>query len=95
MPNRNGTTRDHALWPGLEFGGQARPDVSGAACMKDCAADVKVTSALPAANRNDHGNLESQNRHVGPQRGIDTAPASNAVAKAPDNEPKCFRRHCA
>jgi mono/diheme cytochrome c family protein len=37
LPNRNGTTVDHALWPGAELGGKARPDVTGTACMKDCA----------------------------------------------------------
>jgi hypothetical protein len=29
MPNRNGMTTAHAMWPGKELGGAAKPDVSG------------------------------------------------------------------
>jgi cytochrome c551/c552 len=83
LPNRNGTTVDHALWPGAELGGKARPDVAGTACMKDCAVDAKVTSALPDFARNAHGNLAQQNRLVGAQRGIATAPAAAAATAAP------------
>ena len=36
LPNRNGLSTAHALWPGREFGGTARPDVQGSACMKNC-----------------------------------------------------------
>jgi cytochrome c551/c552 len=87
MPNRNGMTTDHALWPGKEIG-RSRPDVVGSACMKDCAVEAKVTSMLPAFARNAHGNLAEQNRKVGAQRGIDTAQASPAAgAKAPDAKP--------
>src|SRR4051812_39947050 len=39
LPNRGGTTRDHGLW---EIKG--KPDVVNAPCMKDCVADVKVSS---------------------------------------------------
>lgn len=88
MPNRNGTSTAHALWPGNELKGAARPDVSGSRCMKDCAVDAKVTSLLPAFARNAHGNLAEQNRLVGAQRGIDTATATatagaTAAAGAP------------
>ena len=83
LPNRNGTSLDHGLWPGQEFGGRRRPDVPGTACMKNCAAEVKVTSAMPLANRNDHGDLAAQNRRVGAQRGIVTAQAVPATAGAP------------
>jgi cytochrome c551/c552 len=83
LPNRNGITVDHALWPGTELGGKSRPDVAGTACMKDCAAEAKVTSALPDFARNAHGNLAQQNRLVGAQRGIATAPASPAATAAP------------
>ena len=80
LPNRNGTTTRHALWPGREFGGTAKPDVQGSACMSHCAAEPKVGSFLPAFARNAHGNLAQQNRLVGAQHGIDTAPAAAAGA---------------
>ena len=85
LPNRNGTTTRHALWPGREFGGTAKPDVQGSACMSHCAAEPKVGSFLPEFARNAHGNLAQQNRLVGAQHGIDTAPpaaAGSAVAPA-------------
>ena len=81
LPNRNGTTVDHALWPGSEFRGRATPDVVGTACMTNCAIEAKVTSAMPDSARNDHGNLAAQNRRVGAQRGIATAQATPAVAR--------------
>lgn len=73
MPNRNGTTTAHALWPGRELRGAAKPDVQAGACMHDCPVEAKVTSMLPDFARNAHGNLAEQNRLVGPQRGVDTA----------------------
>ena len=72
MPNRDGMTTRHALWPGKEFGGTNMADTHNTACMKDCAADPKVASILPAFARNQHGNLADQNRLVGPQRGANT-----------------------
>jgi len=80
LPNRNGTTTRHALWPGREFGGAARPDVQGSTCMRECAAEPVVGSFLPAFARNAHGNLAQQNRLVGAQHGIDTAPPAAAGA---------------
>ncbi|MEK9802506.1 MAG: cytochrome c, partial [Curvibacter sp.] len=72
MPNRNGMTTDHALWPGKEFGGKVRqPDVRAVACMKDCATEARVASYLPDYARDAHGNLAEQNRLVGAQRGAD------------------------
>lgn len=72
LPNRNGTTSDHALWPGVKAG-QRAPDVAAVACMKDCAAGTKVSSLVPDFARNAHGNLAQQNRLVGAQRGADTS----------------------
>lgn len=72
LPNRNGTTTEHALWPGPEFGKRA-PDVKAVACMKDCATEPKVASLLPDHARNAHGNLAQQNRLVGAQHGDDTS----------------------
>ncbi|MDP3827281.1 MAG: c-type cytochrome [Polaromonas sp.] len=90
MPNRNGMTTKHAMWPGSEFGGTASPDAKNVACMKDCTPEPKVASFLPDFARNAHGNLAEQNRPVGPQRGVDTTrpegkalvPGAAAVAEA-------------
>jgi cytochrome c len=82
LPNRNGITTAHGLWPGKEFGGKAGPDVTGSACMRDCAVDPKVTSILPAFARNAHGNLAEQNRIVGAQRGANTGGAEAARGAA-------------
>lgn len=73
MPNRNGMTTDHALWPGTEFGGAKKPDTSNVACMANCAPEPKLASFLPDFARNAHGNLAEQNRLVGAQRGADTS----------------------
>ena len=88
MPNRNGMTVAHALWPGDGIAGtQKAPDVKGSACMKDCPVGGKVTSQLPAFARNAHGNLAEQNRLVGAQRGVNTEPAGAAkpAAAGPKN----------
>ncbi len=83
LPNRNGMTLDHAMWPGKELAAKAgQPDVTATACMKDCATEPKVASLLPPFARNAHGNLAEQNRLVGPQRGVNTA--GPAGAPAPD-----------
>lgn len=84
MPNRNGMTTQHALWPGSEFGGASKPDTRNVACMKDCASEVKLASVLPEFARNAHGNLAEQNRAVGAQRGADTTrPEVKAGAPLP------------
>ena len=72
MPNRNGMTTAHALWPGKELRAAARPDVAAVACMHKCVEGPVVASTLPDFARNQHGNLAEQNRPVGPQRGADT-----------------------
>ena len=72
MPNRNGMSTRHALWPGSEFGRAGKPDANNVLCMKDCSAEPKLASFLPDYARNAHGNLLEQNRPVGPQRGADT-----------------------
>ena len=85
LPNRNGTTMDHALWPAAQAG-KRRPDVVAVACMKDCSAAPTLASFLPDFARNAHGNLAEQNRAVGAQHGADTtqvaAPKSPAAAGA-------------
>ena len=97
LPNRQGMSTAHALWPGQELGGKAKPDVTGSRCMRDCPGAITVTSALPDFARNQHGNLAEQNRAVGPQRGADTsqpearpglAPSLHTVVKAAVPEAK-------
>ena len=89
MPNRNGMTTAHAMWPGKEFKGTAKPDTANVICMKDCAPEPKHASLLPDFARNAHGNLSEQNRLVGQQKGADTtrpetkgAPVPGAAAPA-------------
>lgn len=83
LPNRNGKSADHALWPG-EGASQRKPDVQATACMKGCAAEPELRSFLPDHARNAHGNLAEQNRSVGAQRGADTSrpPAASLRANA-------------
>ncbi len=73
LPNRKGTTTAHAMWPGPEFGGTAKPDVQGSTCMRDCRKEVVVKSFLPDYARNAHGQLADQMRLVGSTRGADTS----------------------
>jgi len=73
MPNRNGMTTQHAMWPGQEFNGTRQPDVRNTACMKNCATERSVASLLPDFARNAHGNLAEQNRGIGAQHGVDTS----------------------
>jgi cytochrome c len=81
LPNRNGMTTDHHLWPGKSMGGKP-VDVVAAACMKDCATEAKVASFLPDHARNAHGNLAEQNRIIGAQLGADTTkPAGSAITR--------------
>ena len=84
LPNRNGVTTDHGLWPGKGMGNGGKPDVKVVACMKNCATEAKVASFLPDFARNNNGNLAEQQRLVGPQRGADTTrpPAANPTAAA-------------
>ena len=85
LPNRNGVSTSHGLWPGRGLGNGGKPDVRALACMNDCADAPTVGSVLPDFARNSHGNLAEQQRSVGPQRGVDTsrpAPSADAVAKA-------------
>ncbi|NRF72343.1 c-type cytochrome [Aquincola sp. S2] len=81
LPNRDGMTTRHAMWPGSDPGARAKPDVQGSACMRDCAPTApRITSAIPDHARNAHGNLADQNRLVGPQRGMQTAGQAQAAA---------------
>ncbi len=82
LPNRNGMMTKHAMWPGKEFGGIAKPDTQGSSCMANCVTDAKVASLLPEHARNAHGNLAEQTRGFGPSVGADTTkPAANSSAE--------------
>ncbi len=82
MPNRNGMTTKHAMWPGKELGGAAKPDVKAVACMKDCPVTTGKLAELPPFARDAHGNLREQNRTVGPQRGADTSRPEGKLGEA-------------
>jgi len=79
LPNRNGMTTAHAMWPGRELGGTARPDVQGSNCMVNCKTEVVIKSFLPDYARNAHGNLAEQSRLVGESRGVDTTRPPSAA----------------
>ena len=82
MPNRDGMTTVHAMWPGKEFG-TAKPDTKNVACMKNCIPEAGKVSTLPDFARDAHGNLALQNRLVGAQHGVDTTrPEGDAAAAA-------------
>lgn len=83
LPNRNGMTTAHAMWPGQALGKPRAFDVHAKACMHDCAAEPRVASQLPDFARNNNGNLAEQQRLVGPQRGVDTTRPPGARATAP------------
>jgi cytochrome c len=80
MPNRNGMVFHEPLW---KADGQG--DVKNVACMKDCPVETTIRSFLPDFARDAHGNIQEQNRVVGPVRGADTTkPAPTApVGSAP------------
>ena len=83
MPNRNGVTTAHAMWPGKGMGKPGAFDVKATACMHDCEAEPKVASLLPDFARNNNGNLAEQQRLVGPQRGVDTTRPPGARRDGP------------
>ena len=89
MPNRNGTTTDHALWPGKEFS-KAKPDTKNTACMKNCKPDVTLSSSLPDYAWNAHGNIAEQNRPVGQTRGRDTSGRIETTAVVAPQEHPAF-----
>lgn len=89
MPNRNGMTTDHGMWPGAPasqggIGNGGIPDVQSVACMTNCKDKVELVSALPEHARDAHGNLADQNRVVGPVRGQKTV--EDAPAAAPQGD---------
>jgi S-disulfanyl-L-cysteine oxidoreductase SoxD len=72
MPNRNGMTTDHGLWPGKGMGNGGKPDVKAVACMNNCATEPKrgVVPARLRAQRarqpgraEPHGGRAARRRH--------------------------------
>lgn len=82
MPNRDGMTTDHGLWPG-----HGRPDTHNTACMKDCTGKVVIASSMPDYARDAHGELARQQRAFGPVRGVGAADAASKSAAAAASAP--------
>lgn len=105
MPNRNGMTTEHGMWPGASakkggIGNGGIPDVKNTACMKHCKPEVRIGSTLPEYARTAHGELADQNRSFGPVRGTRTlgpaaAPAARPAASTLDlaNKSGCMACH--
>lgn len=87
LPNRNGMTTDHGMWPGASaakggIGNGGKPDMNNKACMKNCKTEVRIGSTLPDYARDAHGNLAEQNRDFGPVRGQKTGAGVAATPAA-------------
>jgi cytochrome c len=81
MPNRNGMTYDHALWPSAALSGKPiKPDAQVQPCMKACKSAAEIASSLPDYALSSHGNIADQNRLVGQARGKTTGPSEVKVA---------------
>ena len=84
MPNRNGMVFYEPLWKA-----NGKGDVANVACMKDCPVETTIRSSLPDFARDAHGNIQEQNRVIGPVRGADTtkpaptAPLGSGAKAAP------------
>jgi cytochrome c len=84
MPNRNGMTWNHGLWPSAAFSGKpVGPDVKAERCMKACRKEAEVASLLPDHALASHGNLADQNRKIGQVRGIVTGPSEASAPERP------------
>jgi len=58
-------------------------DVASVACMKDCAAEIRLSSQIPDYARDSHGNLADQTRPLAAVEGIDTSRPAG-VPPSPD-----------
>ena len=67
MPNRNGMTVYTPLWDV-----KGKGDVQNVACMKNCVTELTLGSSLPDFARDAHGDINKQNRIIGPVRGAVT-----------------------
>ena len=90
LPNRNGLARMAGL---AEIRGT--PDVKNVACMKDCPVEGRVMSSLPEEAEGSHGDLQQQNRPIGPTRGLKVGGSGPVKqAAAPTVEDLLARNHC-
>ena len=71
MPNRDGMTIDHGF-----MRRDGKPDTRNVACMKNCVAEVHVTSELPDYARDQHGNIAEQARWSAARRPTVAVPKS-------------------
>ena len=75
MPNRNGMTVYTPLWDV-----KGKGDVQNVACMKNCVTELTLGSSLPDFARDAHGDINKQNRIIGPVRGaVTTEPAPKTL----------------
>ena len=100
LPNRNGMTTDHGLWPGKSLGNGGKPDVQGRGLHEGLRDRAQVASFLPDFARNAHGNLAEQNRPVGAQHrrrhhAARRAPPRGRGAPRPRRPPRAGRGHAA
>jgi cytochrome c len=76
MPNRDGFTTAHGM---LRRDGT--PDTRNVECMRDCAGEVKVTSALPAYALDAHGDIAQQMRAFGSVAAMPPSDTGMALAR--------------
>ncbi len=91
LPNRNGMTTQHTMWPGTEFGGVngLKPrlrdlDTQGSSCTKNCPVVPKIISFIPGYAMDAHGNLAEQNRLIGAVQGLNTSKVSATPTALPN-----------
>jgi cytochrome c len=85
LPNRDGFTTAHGF-----MARDGKPDTRNAACMRDCAKEVRLSSEMPDYARDQHGNLAEQTRSLAagvtappaaaPKTGLDLAKATACTA---------------
>lgn len=86
MPNRNGMTLKHAMWPGKSgLVAATPPDTHNTACMTNCKKAPEVSSRLPDYAWSSHGDLSVQTRPFGQTRGRGADSGAAAVSKPAHN----------
>ncbi|MDE2253307.1 MAG: c-type cytochrome [Betaproteobacteria bacterium] len=85
LPNRNGMTWNHGMWPGKEMGNGGIPDTHNVECMKNCAPKPVVQTFIPEYAMNTWGNLADENRAWGPIQGQVTL-SKDALKKAEESK---------
>jgi cytochrome c len=80
LPNRNGKTTDHAMWPGATMGSRT-PDTRSVACMSNCASEPRLASFLPECAPNAHATRAQPTGRCGPPLGADTTRPPGAATR--------------